>query len=74
MVSIHQKFMENKDVFQKKINTINFFDGGDYFKVKKIFLHKKFFDKKNKILYKKFLMKKKIYIRDFSYKKILKIT
>ena len=34
MVSIHQKFMENKDVFQKKIN-INFFDGGDYFKAKK---------------------------------------
>ena len=33
MVSIHQKFMENKDFFWKKTNY--FFDGSVYFKIKK---------------------------------------
>ena len=34
-------------------------------KSKKIFSHKKIFDKKNKILYKKFLVKKNLYKRFF---------
>ena len=64
MVSIHQKFMENNDFFQKKNKYNYFFDGGVYFKVEKIFLHKKIFYKKKK-LYKKFLMKKKNLYKKF---------